>query len=59
MSREISFSQAVEGFVMAVQARHLSHHTVDDYFNTFRKFDCFLDSDPTRRRRRQPDRRPG
>lgn len=46
MTRQISFSQAVEGFVMAAQARHLSHHTIEDYLNTYRKFDCFLEGDP-------------
>ena len=42
----ISFSQAVDGFLLAANARHLSEHTIKDYLNTFRKFLDFLDDDP-------------
>ena len=42
----ISFSQAVDGFLLAANARHLSQHTIKDYLTTFRKFHVFLDDDP-------------
>jgi integrase/recombinase XerD len=42
----ISFSQAVDGFLLAANARHLSQHTIKDYLTTFRKFHIFLDDDP-------------
>jgi site-specific recombinase XerD len=46
MKNEISFSQAVEGYLLAAHARRLSPHTIEDYVNTFRKFDVFLKEDP-------------
>ena len=46
MKNEISFSQAVEGYLLAAHARRLSPHTIQDYVNTFRKFDVFLQEDP-------------
>ena len=42
----ISFSQAVDGFLLAANARHLSQHTIKDYLTTFRKFHVFLEDDP-------------
>jgi site-specific recombinase XerD len=46
MNNCISFSQAVEGFVLSLNARHLSQHTINDYLNTYRKFQRYLDEDP-------------
>ncbi len=41
----ISFTQAVDGYFLAAQARHLSSHTLDDYANTYRKFFKFMQID--------------
>ena len=41
----ISFSKTVEGYLLAVKARHLSEHTIKDYVNTFRKFSDYLGND--------------
>jgi site-specific recombinase XerD len=46
MKRLISFSQAVQGYLLAAQARRLSEHTLADYVNTFRKFQAFMEGDP-------------
>ena len=46
MKSRITFSDAVNGFLMAAEARHLSPNTIHDYLNTFRKFQAFLDDDP-------------
>jgi len=46
MVRQITLSQAVEGFTLDKQARRLSEHTIADYANAFRKFAAFLDADP-------------
>ena len=46
MKRSITFSEAVEGYLLAATARHLSKHTIRDYLNTYRKFQIFLDHDP-------------
>jgi len=43
---KITFSQAVNGYLLAAQSRHLSQHTIDEYLNTFRKFQTSLDDDP-------------
>lgn len=45
-NKGLTFSQAVEGFALACEARHLSPNTLIDYRRTFRKFGDFLDSDP-------------
>ena len=42
---KITFSQAMQGYLLAIGARHLSEHTVKDYVNTFNKFTAFLDED--------------
>jgi integrase/recombinase XerD len=42
----ISFSQAIDGYLLAANARRLSQHTIADYVNTFRKVQLFLDDDP-------------
>ena len=47
MNKSISFSQAVEGYELYFQARHLSLNTYNDYFNTYKKFAAFLEDDPT------------
>ena len=46
MIKQISFSQALEGFMLDAHSRHLSNHTILDYSNTFRKFLAFLGQDP-------------
>jgi integrase/recombinase XerD len=46
MKKIITFSQAVAGYELYFQARHLSPNTFADYSNTFRKFTHFLNSDP-------------
>ena len=46
MDDQISFSQAIEGYLFDAAARKLSDETIRDYLNTFRKFDAFLEDDP-------------
>jgi integrase/recombinase XerD len=46
MKDQITFSQAIEGYLLHANARHLSTHTIADYTNTFRKFQAFLGEDP-------------
>lgn len=43
---EVSFSQAIQGYLLHVDARHLSPHTIRDYVCTFRKFQDYLGDDP-------------
>ena len=43
---KITFSQAIDGYLLFANARRLSHHTIRDYTTTFRKFLDFLDEDP-------------
>ncbi len=43
---KISFSQAVTGYQLDANARHLSQHTLADYQNAYRKFQFFLQGDP-------------
>lgn len=45
MKTAISLSQAIFGFKLAAQARHLSPHTLADYLNTLHKFQDFMGSD--------------
>lgn len=42
----ITFSQAIDGFKLNLDARRLSTHTIADYMNTYRKFQGFLAGDP-------------
>lgn len=42
---QITFSQSIEGYLLAIGARHLSAHTVRDYVNTFKKFGAFVGQD--------------
>jgi hypothetical protein len=42
---KITFSQAMQGYLLAIGASHLSAHTVKDYVNTFNKFTTFLGED--------------
>jgi site-specific recombinase XerD len=44
--KQITLSQAIEGYFIAAQARRLSPHTLTDYDNTFRKFEAFLGNNP-------------
>jgi site-specific recombinase XerD len=46
MQSQITFLQALEGYLLYADARRLSPHTIADYSNTFRKFQIFLDDDP-------------
>lgn len=46
MQPQITFSQALEGYLLHADARRLSPHTIADYTNTFRKFQDFLCDDP-------------
>jgi site-specific recombinase XerD len=46
MQSQITFSQALEGYLLYADARRLSPHTIADYTNTFRKFQAFLGDDP-------------
>jgi len=47
MESQISFSKAVEGYLLAAHARKLSEFTIKDYLNTYRKFlDFFVDDPP-------------
>jgi site-specific recombinase XerD len=41
-----TFTQTVEGYLLAANARRLSENTLRDYQITFRKFFNFLDEDP-------------
>lgn len=43
---DITFSQAVEGFLIEKRAEQLSEHTLSDYENSFRKLARFLNGDP-------------
>ena len=42
----LTFSQAIEGYLLNAGARHLSPHTVADYLNTFHKFEDYSEDDP-------------
>jgi integrase/recombinase XerC len=43
---KITFSQAINGYLLAAQSHHLSQHMIEDNLNTFRKFGAFIDGDP-------------
>lgn len=45
MKSSLSFSDAVEGYLLNATARHLSKNTIADYIYTFRKFEDFLVED--------------
>ena len=45
MENKITFSQAVEGYMLSARAGHLSAHTVRDYLTTYRKFGNYLEDD--------------
>jgi site-specific recombinase XerD len=40
-----TFTQCIEGYLIAARARRLSQHTIADYLNSFRKFQTFLVED--------------
>ncbi len=42
----ITFSQTVDGYLLAAGARHLSKHTIRDYVTTYKKFSNYLNHDP-------------
>ena len=39
---KITFLQAMQGYLVAIVARHLSEHRVKDSVSTFNKFTAFL-----------------
>lgn len=39
---DLTLTQAIEGYLLAAEARRLSPNTIADYSNTFRKFQSFL-----------------
>ncbi len=41
----LTFSQIIEGYLLNAGARHLSPHTIEDYLNTFHKFETFMGDD--------------
>lgn len=43
---KLTFSQSVDGYLLAAQARRLSPHTIQDYQFTLRRFAQFLGDDP-------------
>jgi len=43
---KLTFTQVVEGYILAQEARQLSVHTLDDYKNTFNKILKFWEFDP-------------
>ena len=43
--KQLTLSQAIEGFLLEKQAQHLSPHTVADYTNAYRKLQDYLGTD--------------
>ena len=43
--KQLTLSQAIEGFLLEKQAQHLSPHTVADYTNAYRKLQAYLGTD--------------
>ncbi len=41
----LTFSQAIEGYLLNAGARHLSPHTIVNYLNTSRKFEDYAEDD--------------
>jgi site-specific recombinase XerD len=46
MKTKLTLTQTIEGYELAIQARHLSKHTLLDYKNTFRKLIAYLGDPP-------------
>ena len=46
ITRKLSLSQAIDGFLLDAEARSLSPRTVADYLNSFRKFQAFMGDPP-------------
>lgn len=46
MKKQITLSQAIEGYFLDAHARQLSQRTLDDYANSFRHLQRFLNADP-------------
>jgi len=42
----VTFSQIIDGYLLAAGARHLSKHTIRDYVTTYKKFSKYLNHDP-------------
>ena len=45
MKHSLTFYQVMVGYILAIEARHLSPHTIEDYKNTFKKFMPFIGKD--------------
>jgi integrase/recombinase XerD len=46
MKEKLTFSQALTGYLLDANARHLSSHTIADYLTTFKFFQAYLAEDP-------------
>lgn len=44
--KQLTLTQAIQGFTLACQARQLSANTLRDYNTTFKRFQGFVDDDP-------------
>jgi integrase/recombinase XerD len=45
MKHSLTFYQVMIGYILAIESRHLSPHTIADYKNTFKKFMSFIGKD--------------
>lgn len=45
MKHSLTFYQVMVGYILSIEARHLSPHTIKDYKNTFKKFLPFIGKD--------------
>ena len=44
-NHKLTFQQVKTGYILALEARHLSPHTIEDYQNTFNRFMPFIGKD--------------
>lgn len=42
---KLTFQQVKTGYILSIEARHLSRHTIEDYQNTFNRFTPFIGGD--------------
>jgi site-specific recombinase XerD len=45
MKQSLTFYQVMVGYILSIESRHLSPHTIKDYKNTFKKFLSFIGKD--------------
>jgi integrase/recombinase XerD len=45
MKHSLTFYQVMVGYILSIESRHLSPHTIADYKNTFKKFMSFIGKD--------------